>query len=72
MDEQQRVADVDREVATAVGLYLLSDDELHEVAREVDASRWEIENAIERSGFAELFGLHEDGDVSETIDDLLE
>jgi len=72
MDDEQSVADVDRAVATAVGLYLLSDDELHEAAREVDASRWEVENAIERAGFAETFGLNEDGDVSETIDDLLE
>lgn len=69
-DEQ--ADEVDRDLATAFGLFALGDTSLPEAAKEVGVTRWELEDAIESAGLAEPFGLDEEGDVSSTIDDLLD
>jgi len=66
------IGDVDRDVATAVGLYVLSDANLHEVAKEVGITSWEIEEAMVKAGLAETFGMSEETDVRAEIDRLLD
>ena len=68
----ETVDDIKPEIATAFGLYAMSDATLHEAASEAGITRWELENAIEDAGFAEYFGLDTDGDVAGEIDDLLD
>jgi hypothetical protein len=70
----KRVAlgEIKTEVATAFGLFALSDATVYEAAEEAGVSRWELEDEIERAGLAEVFGLDQERDVSETIDSLLE
>lgn len=72
MDSEQSVEEVDSDLATAFGLYALSDAPLHEAAAKAGITRWELEDAIEQAGLAETFGLDQDADVSKTIDDLLD
>jgi hypothetical protein len=72
MGVEQSVDDVDREVATAFGLFVLSDATLHEATAETEVTRLELEMAIEQAGFEEVVGLETDADVSETIDELLD
>lgn len=72
MSDDPAVEDVKLELATALGLYALSDATLHDAASHAGVSRWELENAIERAGLEDVFGLNEDADVSETIDELLD
>jgi len=72
MGVEQSVDDVDREVATAFGLYALSDASLHEATAETGVTSLELEMAIEQAGFEEVVGLDGDCDVSETIDELLD
>lgn len=68
-----RAADgVDEEIATAFGIFALTDATLREAAQREGVTRWELEEAIERAGLGEAFGIQQDGDVSETIDELLE
>lgn len=64
--------DVEQELATAFGLFALSEASIHEAADAAGVTRWELENEIERAGLAETFGLDQETDVSSTIDDLLE
>ena len=56
----------------AFGLYALSEAKIHEAAAEAGVTRWELEEAIERAGLADVFGINEDIEVSATIDELLE
>ena len=72
MSETRPSDEIDSEIATAFGLYALSDASLHEAASQAGVSRWELETAIERAGLADVFGLDQEGDISETIDNLLE
>jgi len=72
MDRERPVEQVDSELAMAFGLYALSDGSIHEAATEAGVTRWELEQAIERAGLAETFDLDQDGDVSTTIDELLD
>lgn len=72
MRGEQTVEDVDRELATALGLYALTDSDLHEAAGRTEVTRWELEVAIEQAGLDDFFDLESDGDVSDTIDDLLD
>ncbi len=72
MSDDPAVEEVKTEVATALGLYALSDATLHDAATAAGVTRWELENAIERAGLEDVFGLNEDVDVSETIDELLD
>jgi hypothetical protein len=72
MDGERSAEQVDREVATAFGLYALSNRSIHEAASEAGITRWELERAIEQAGLAETFELHTDGDISATIDELLD
>lgn len=66
------VEGVDEDVATAFGVFALTDAEIHEAARLVGVTRWELEDAIEDAGLSETFDLDGDADVSETIDSLLD
>lgn len=72
MGADRSVDDVDRELATAFGLYALSDATLNEAAAETDVTTWELEVAIERAGLEAVFGLDDPGDISTTIDELVE
>jgi hypothetical protein len=72
--EEKEVAlgEVNTEVATAFGLFALSDAAVYEAAEAAGISRWELEDEIERAGLTETFDLDTDRDVSSTIDSLLE
>lgn len=70
--EQVALGEVDTEVATAFGLFALSDATVYEAAEAAGISRWELEDEIERAGLTETFDLDKNRDVSSTIDDLLE
>jgi hypothetical protein len=72
MDRERPVEQVDSEVAMAFGLYALSNRSIHEAASEAGVTRWELERAIEQAGLAETFELHQNGDISGTIDELLD
>lgn len=72
MSEGRPVDSVDDGIALAFGLFALSDAELHEAASRADVTRWELEAAIERAGFADQFGLDTEKEASDTIDDLFE
>ncbi|MXR52575.1 hypothetical protein GRX03_13270 [Halovenus sp. WSH3] len=68
-----RVGDgVDEDVATAFGTFALTDTSLHEAARANGVTRWELEDAIEEAGLSETFDIEREGDVRETIDELLD
>jgi hypothetical protein len=72
MGVEQSVEEVDRRLATAFGLYALTDASLNEAARAADVTTLELEIAIEQAGLDDVFEIDADCDVSETIDDLLE
>jgi hypothetical protein len=72
MSGERPAGQVNSKVAMAFGLYALSNCSIHEAASEADVTRWELERAIEEAGLAETFELHQDGDVSATIDELLD
>jgi hypothetical protein len=72
MEQERPVDRVDNDVATAFGLYALSEARVHEAAAEAGVTRWELEDAIERAGLADVFGIDEDTEVSATIDELLD
>lgn len=72
MVEDDSVDSVDTDLATAFGLFALTDASLPEAASEVGVTRWELEEAIESAGLADTFDLNRDADVSSTIDDLLD
>jgi hypothetical protein len=69
--ETLAVEDVDTDMAAAFGLFALSDATLPEAAKEMDVTRWELEETIQKAGLAGTFGLDQDADVSSKIDDLL-
>jgi GTP-sensing pleiotropic transcriptional regulator CodY len=66
------VDEVKEDLATAVGLFVLSDCTLPEAADRAGVTRWEVENALETAGLAEQFGIETDEDVAGQIDDLLD
>jgi hypothetical protein len=68
----RNIEGVDEEIATAFGVFALTDAELHEAARQAGVTRWELEDAIEEAGLAEAFDIDGDSDVTETIDSLLD
>jgi hypothetical protein len=72
MGVEQSVEELDRRLATAFGLYALSDASLHEAAAAADVTTLELEMAIEQAGLDDVFDLETSGDVCETIDDLLD
>jgi hypothetical protein len=63
---------VDGDIATAFGIFALTTASLHEAAEQSGVTRWELEDAIADAGLSETFEIEQDGDVSETIDDLLD
>jgi hypothetical protein len=63
---------IDGDIATAFGMFALTDASLHEAAQQCGVTRWELEDAIVDAGLSETFGIEQEGDVSETIDDLLD
>lgn len=63
---------IDADIATAFGVFALTDVSLHEAAEQCGVTRWELEDAIADAGLSETFEIEQDGDVSETIDDLLD
>ena len=68
----RNIEGVDEDIATAFGVFALTDAELHEAARQAGVTRWELEDAIEEAGLAEPFDIDGDSDVTETIDSLLD
>jgi hypothetical protein len=68
----RNIEGVDEDIATAFGVFALTDAELHEAARQAGVTRWELEDAIEEAGLAEAFDIDGDSDVTETIDSLLD
>lgn len=71
-NERVGLDDVDTGVATAFGLFALSDASVYEAAEAAGVSRWKLEDEIDRAGLAGPFGLDEGPELSSTIDDLLE
>jgi len=72
MGVEQSVEELDRELATAVGLYALTDAGLHEAAAATDITVLELEMAMEQAGLDDVFDLNVDSDVSEAIDEFLD
>jgi len=72
MGGKRGVESVDGDIATAFGIFALTDASLHEAAEESGVTRWELEDAIVDAGLSDTFEIEQDGDVSETIDDLLD
>lgn len=70
--EELSMEEIQTDMATAFGLFALSSATLHEAASAAGVTRWELENEIERAGLADTFDVNTDGDVSGTIDDLLD
>jgi len=66
------IDDVDADVATAVGLYALSNATMHEAATEAGVTSWELEEAIRDAGLGEQFGIDQEGDLTDEIDRLLD
>jgi hypothetical protein len=64
--------DIDEGVAKAFGIFALTETSLPEAAKMGGVTRWELEDAIEDAGLGDVFRIDQDGDVSETIDDLLD
>lgn len=71
MSLEQPVEELDDDLATAFGLYALTDADLHEAAEAADVAVLELELAIERAGLDDVFEPDGDCDLSETIDELL-
>lgn len=71
MSLEQSAEELDDDLATAFGLYALTDADLHEAARAADVAVLELELAIERAGLEEMVEPDGDCDLSETIDELL-
>lgn len=72
MEDERSLEEIDGDIATAFGLFALSSASLHEAASEAGVTRWQLEEEIDRAGLAETFDIHVEGDVSSTIDDLLD
>jgi len=72
MSEADSNDSVDPDLAEAFGRFALSDAELHEAAAAAGVTRWELEDAIRDAGLDDTFDIEAEGDVSETIDDLLD
>lgn len=64
--------DVDRDVATAVGLCAIADLPVAQAAEAAGVTRWELEQAIESADLGEVLGLTEEGSVAGDIDEVLE
>ena len=72
MGTDKAIDEVEGDRARAVGLFVLSDATIHEAASRAGITRWELEDALERAGLAEQFGIGEDADVTDTIDEIFE
>jgi len=72
MSVEHSVEELNHELATAVGLYALTNAGLHEAAAATDISALELEMVMKRAGLDDVFDLNADGDVSGAIDDLLD
>jgi hypothetical protein len=72
MGTEESAEEVDDEMARALGLFALSNASVHEAAAHTDVTGWELEQAIERAGLAEPFGIDTETDVSKEIDSLLD
>lgn len=68
----QTVADIDTDVATAVGLWVLGAASLGRAADIAGTTRWKVEAAIENAGVAERVGPKNEGDIAGEIDALLD
>jgi hypothetical protein len=64
--------DIEKDMATAVGLYALTDATLHEAATRAGVTSWALEETLLDAGLAEPFGIEQEADVSAEIDRLLE
>lgn len=72
MSEETARDDIDSGLAEAFGRFALGDAELHEAAAAAGVTRWELEDAIRDAGLDDTFDIDSEGDVSDTIDDLLD
>jgi len=72
MGVEHTVEEADRRLATAFGLYALTEASLHEAAAASDITVLELEMAIEAAGLEEAVDLDTGDDVSETIDELFD
>lgn len=63
---------IDENLATALGIFALTECRLHEAANRAGVTRWELEDAIEDAGLSETFDIDGERNVSETIDELLD
>jgi len=72
MSEETASEGVDPALAEAFGRFALGDAELHEAAAAAGVTRWELEDAIRDAGLDDTFDIDQEGDVSDTIDDLLD
>lgn len=65
-------ADIDLDVATAVGLLAITDMAVPEAAATADVSTWELEDAVESNGLVEALGIDNDADLTSQIDEMLD
>lgn len=70
--ETDDIEDIDEDLATAVGMFTLSDATLPQAASHAGITTWELEEAIAGAGLADVFDINSDTDVREEIDRLLD
>jgi len=70
--ETDDIEDIDEDLATAVGLFTLSDATLPQAASHAGITPWELEEAIAGAGLADVFEIEPDTDVRDEIDRLLD
>jgi hypothetical protein len=70
--ETDDIEDIDEDLATAVGLFTLSDATLPQAASHAGITTWELEEAITDAGLADVFDINPDTDVRDEIDRLLD
>jgi len=57
-----------KELATAIGRYVLSEVSLAKAAETAGLSRWEFETRLQEAGFDALYGPRTDDQLAEEID----
>lgn len=70
--ETDDIEEIDDELATAVGLFALSDATLPQAASHAGVTTWELEEAMVNAGLADVFDINPETDVTEEIDRLLD
>jgi hypothetical protein len=70
--ETDDIEDIDEDLATAVGLFTLSDATLPQAASHAGITTWELEEAITDTGLADVLDINPDTDVRDEIDRLLD